>query len=134
MRSLPPERARFLGVVARRIVPDLQKADSELLGRFYSLIDLALMERPPSVRRRFGTFLGLIRWRPLLRHGTPFERLDGVAQDALLWRLQESRLRLLRQGFWGLKTLVFMGYYGQPGVGKALGYRPRSDGNEALGG
>jgi hypothetical protein len=46
--------------------------------------------------------------------------------------LESSPVRLLRVGVWGLKTLIFMGYYGQPVIAARTGYTPSLDGNEVL--
>jgi len=134
MRSLPEEKALFLEVVARRIVPEVARLDPAGRERFFRIIDGALMERAPGVRRQFGTLLGLVRWLPLPRWGTSFERLSEERQDRVLRWLQDVPLPLLRAGFWGLKAMVFMGYYGQTELWPELGYEPRSDGNEVLGG
>ena len=71
-------------------------------------------------------------WLPLFRWGTSFERLSGPRQDRVLRWLQDAPLTKLRAGFWGLKTLVFMGYYGQPELWPELPYEQLLDGNEAL--
>ena len=55
-------------------------------------------------------------------------RLDSSrAERALLW-FQEAPMAKIRQGFWGLKTLVFMGYYGRSEVWPEVGYAPDFDG------
>ena len=40
--------------------------------------------------------------------------------------------RQAAKGFWALRALAFMGYYGQPEVWPSLRYTPSSDGNEML--
>ncbi len=132
MQSLPEEKALFLEVVARRIVPEVADLDPGGRDRFFRLVDEALMDRPAGVRRQFGTLLGVVRWLSLPRWGTPFERLPGDRQDRVLRWLQDAPLPLLRAGFWGLKAMVFMGYYGQPELWPEVGYEPRPDGNEVL--
>ncbi len=132
MQALPRERALFFELVAARIVPELASLEPERMARFIGIVDGALMDRPPELRRQFGALLGLIRWLPLLRWGTSFERLSGPQQDRVLRWVQDAPVARLRAGFWGLKTLVFMGYYGQPEVWPELPYLPRLDGNEAL--
>ena len=37
--------------------------------------------------------------------------------------MQDAPLLLLRRGFWGLRTLIFMGYYGRDAARDAIGYR-----------
>ena len=132
MRALSRERALFLEVVAARIVPEVAGLDAAGMARFVGIVDGALMERPEALRRQFGMLLGVIRWLPLARWGTPFERLTGPQQDRVLGWLEDAPVSKLRAGFWGLKTLVFMGYYGQEEIWPELPYAPRRDGNEVL--
>ncbi len=119
-------------MVAGRIVPALGELDSGGITRFLGIIDEALGDRPPGVQHQFGLLLDLVRWLPVLRWGTSFDRMDVRRQDRVLCWFQHNRVRLFRQGFWALKTMVFMGYYGQPELWSSIGYDPRPDGNEVL--
>ena len=100
--------------------------------RFAAIVGKALAERPTALRRQFALFLSLLRWAPLLRFGATFERLAPTAQDAVLRWLLDAPAAKLRGGFWGLRALVFMGYYGQPETWGAIGYAPSFAGNERL--
>ena len=132
MKSLSQEKAEFLRVLAARIVPETTELDSAGMGRLIGLIDEALLERPPSVRRQFGIYLNLLRWAPLVRFGGPFEELSADRQDAVLRWFESCPVGLLRSGFWGLKVLIFMGYYGQPDTNAVVGYAPQRDGRAGL--
>ncbi len=133
VESLSQDRAVLLQTVAVRIVPGLAELSATDRGRFSAIVDRALQDRPPAVRRQVGVFLGVIRWAPLIRFGAPFERLDGDRQDRVLRFLEDCPVGLLRKGFWGLKAIVFMGYYGRPGAWEEIGYAPRFDSRGALG-
>jgi hypothetical protein len=62
-----------------------------------------------------------------------FERLPGERQDRWLGFLENAPLTLLRVGIWGLKTLVFLGYYTQDGVQQRIVYVPsKEEGNVRL--
>ena len=62
-----------------------------------------------------------------------FERLPGERQDRWLRFLENAPLTLLRVGIWGLKTLVFLGYYTQDGVQRRILYLPsKEEGNVRL--
>ena len=41
-------------------------------------------------------------------------------------------MQKLRVGVWGLRTLVFVGYYTDPNVQTQLGYHPRPEGWAAI--
>ena len=129
---LSPDQREFLSVLAGRIVPEWRKLDAAGLERSFALIEEALASRPASMRRQFRLFLRAVRWLPAFRFGRPFERLEPAAQDAVLGWLQDAPVALIRKGFWGLKTLVFLGYYGRHEAGEAVGYRPLKAGNTLL--
>lgn len=132
MKSLSQEKAEFLQVVAARIVPETTELDAAGLGRFFAIIDRALQDRPTEVRRQFAVFLGLLRWAPMLRFGSPLEKLRSDRQDAVLRWFEDCPVGLFRKGFWGLKAMVFMGYYGQPETNALVGYAPELDGGARL--
>jgi hypothetical protein len=132
MKSLSQDKAEFLQVLAARIVPELTDLDAAGLGRFFGIIDDALQNRPASVRGQFAVFLGVLRWAPVTRYGGPFENLRGDRQDAVLRWFEDCPVSLLRKGFWGLKAMVFMGYYGQPETNALVGYAPSFDGRDGL--
>jgi hypothetical protein len=128
----PDSSEAFLLLLARRIVPESERMSEDEKARFASIVRAALEDRPPSLRRQFGLFLTVLRWLPALRYLGPYDSLSPSHQDAALRWFQDAPIDLLRKGFWGLKTLVFMGYYGQPELGKKLGYRPAKNGNQFL--
>jgi len=132
MKSLPPAEVELLRVLAARIVPETGGLDAAGMGRFLAIVDGALMDREPAVRRKFATFLGVLRRAPVLRYGRPFEKLPAERQDAVLAWLEDCPVGLLRAGFWGLKAMVFMGYYGQPETNALIGYAPERDGGGRL--
>ena len=132
MKSLSQENAEFLGVLASRIVPETRELDGAGQARLFGIIDGALQDRDPSVRRQFGTFLGVLRWASLFRYGGPLEKLSAERQDAVLRWFEDCPVALLRKGFWGLKAMVFMGYYGQPETNDLVGYAPEFDGGARL--
>ena len=132
MKSLPQEKAEFLQVLAARIVPETTELDAAGLSRFFGIIDEALQDRPASVRRQFATFLGVMRWAPLARYGSPLDKLRAARQDAVLRWFEDCPVSLLRKGFWGVKAMVFMGYYGQPETNELVDYAPDLDGRAKL--
>jgi hypothetical protein len=101
------------------------------LGRFFAIVDDALQERSRSCAQ-FGVFLGVLRWAPAVRYGSRFDGLPAARQDAVLRWFEDCPVGLLRKGFWGLKAMVFMGYYAQPETNELIGYRARFDGRGAL--
>jgi len=132
MAVLTPSQKDFLLRLAPRIVPESSSLASGGREEFFRIIAEALEARPASMRRQFSLFLSILRWAPLLRYGALLDALPPHNQDAVLRWFQNSPVALLRKGFWGLKTLIFMGYYGRPEVGGSVHYTPSKQGNEFL--
>jgi len=132
MTSLNEERAWFLLVVAGRIVPEVAALDERGRAQLLAIIDRALADRGPEVCRKFAVFLGVLRLAPVLRYGATFSRLRPHRQDAVLRWFESAPFGLLRQGTWGLKSMVFMGYYGRAEAWEEIGYAPSFDSLERL--
>jgi hypothetical protein len=90
-----------------------------------AIVEDAVAKRPPALRRQLRLFIRLLNLLPVLRWGRTFERLDPARRARFLASLERSRLFLLRRGFWGVRTLVFMGYYARPSAYAQIGYDAR---------
>ncbi len=132
MTPLDRQRWATFLAVAGRVVPAVAGLDAAGRERFAAIVGTALAARAPALRRQFTLFLSVLRWAPALRYGASFDRLAPTAQDAVLRWLMDAPLAKLRGGFWGLRALVFMGYYGQPETWGAIAYAPSFAGNERL--
>ncbi len=132
MESLTGRHAAFFMVVAEAITPEVAALDRDGRARMETIVDTALMDRDSGTRSQFGTFLGVIRMAPVLRYGRTFDRLGADQKAAVLRWFQECPISLLRKGFWGLKVLVFMGYYGQEEHWSEIGYAPELDGRAGV--
>jgi hypothetical protein len=119
---LAPVRSTFRAV-ARTVVPDTAALDETGWSSVEAIVEDALAARPPRMRRQIVLFIRLIDWLARARHGHAFRDLDERARGRILQRLQSSPVLLLRRGFWGLRTLVFMGWYAQPSTADRIGYR-----------
>jgi hypothetical protein len=87
-------------------------------------VDRWVARLPAAVRRDLGRFLGYLEHLAPLRggFGSRFTRLDPAGQDAVLSGVEASSSDLLRAGFDGLKSLVFLGYYRDPRTWAIGGY------------
>lgn len=132
MPVLSPRKTEFLLVVARRIVPAIADLPENEQAGIARVVDDALAARGKAMQVQFGLFLDTLRWASVLKKGRPLDKLPGEAQDEVLRRLEDSPVSRIRTGVWGLKTLVYMGYYGDPERAAQFGYTPSFDGNEKL--
>jgi len=87
-------------------------------------VDAKLARMGADLRRDFGRFLAYIEHLAPLRGGlaSRFTRLDAAAQERVLAATEASSSDLLRAGFDGLKSLVFMGYYRDARAWGIVGY------------
>lgn len=131
-RPLAPVRGSFRAVV-RAVAPAAAELDAAGWAALERIVDQALAGRPRSVRRQLVLFLRALGALSLLRFARPLARLDGNRCRSLLHRLEHSRFLPLRRGVWGVRTLAYMGYYGQPSVQRGLGYGASAAGWEAGG-
>lgn len=125
--SLP----RVFRAVANTVVPDAGRLESEQWRRALATVENALADRPRSLHRQLRIFLRLVQWLPVLRWLRPFTALDADRRQRWLSALQDAPVLRVRQGFWGLRTLCFMGYYGLPEVRGEIGYRAHPRGWKA---
>lgn len=128
---LAPVRAVFRAVVVT-VVPDAKQLGEANWLAVEELVEDALKIRPPSLRRRFRLFLRTIEWLPVVRYGRTFSSLEDQQRGRVLRYLQDHPLQRIRCGFWGLRTLAFLGYYGRPEGAYGIGYAADPRGWEAV--
>ena len=124
---------RFLLCLAACIVPESAGAPTQVTDPLLAAVDEELQPRPRLQQLEFKLLLLAIRWMTLPFTLRRFERLPAARQDRWLRFLENAPLTLLRVGIWGLKTLVFLGYYTQDGVQRRILYLPsKEEGNVRL--
>jgi len=124
-----PVRDSFRAV-AVTVVPEavsLQPAEWEEVER---IVERGLASRPSSIRRQLRLFVRILEILPLFRFGKTFRRLDPDRRTRFLLAIQDAPLLLLRRGFWGVRTLIYMGYYSRPAARDEIGYRATTAGWE----
>ncbi len=124
---LAPVRATFRAV-AEAVVREAASLSPEGWRELEAQVETALASRPEAMQRQLVTFLRVIEYLPLLKHFRRFSRLSLNARTGILRGFESSTRPLFRRGMWGLRTLVFLGYYTRDDVQGALGYRAHADG------
>ncbi len=117
--------------VATCVVPEAGGLDAAQWDEMAAIVARAIAARPRALQRQLALFFTLLEWLPLLRYGRRLSRLDAGRRARVLDRLQRAPVLLLRRGFWGVRTLILMGYYGRPAAPAAIGYRADARGWEA---
>ena len=117
--------------VATCVVPEAVRLDAAQWDEMEAIVGRAVAARSRAVQRQLALFLTVLEWLPLLRYARRLSRLDPARRAAFLDWLQRAPLLLLRRGFWGVRTLVLMGYYGRPAAAREIGYRADARGWEA---
>lgn len=119
---LAPVRAVFRAV-ATTVVPEAAALDEAGWRELEAIVEWQLGERPPAMRRQIVAFLRALNLLPLARYGRTLASLGAGRRTAVLRALQDAPVPLLRRGVWGVRTLVFMGYYGRAAAAAEIGYR-----------
>ena len=128
---LAPVRAVFRAVVVT-VVPDAKQLDEPNWLALEALVEDALEIRTPTLRGQLQLFLRAIEWLPVVRYGRTFTALGTEQRSRVFRYLQDHPVERIRCGFWGLRTLALLGYYGRPDGADAIGYRPDARGWEAV--
>lgn len=127
---LLPVRSAFRAI-ALTVVPEATSLTELDWLAAESIIEGALAQRPAGIRRQLQLLIRALDLLPLLRYGRRFTSLDFLSRLAFLDAMQRFPVLPVRRGVWGLRTLVFMGYYARPEAGAAIGYRADVRGWEA---
>ena len=122
MTTLEPVRAEFRAI-AETIVPEAAALDAEQWREVEAIVERALRSRGPRVQRQIRFLIRALDAMPRLRYGRRFMELDPEHRVRILAAVESAPALLLRRGFWGLRTLSYMGYYARPSAARALGYR-----------
>lgn len=120
--TFAPVRETFRAL-ANSIVPEAVRLDEKSWREVESIIDEGLASRPESIRRQLRIFVRVLNALPLFRYGRTFRSLASDRRTAFLRSIENAPLLLVRRGFWGIRTLVFMGYYGRDAARDEVGYR-----------
>lgn len=124
---LAPVEAPFRALAAT-FVPELGAAHPDQWAALTTTVEAALRGRPPALTRQLVSFIRALDVVCRLRFWCPLASADPAQRLRLLRSFEGSPLLAFRRGVWGLRTLVFMGYYTQPEVVAALGYRANAAG------
>jgi hypothetical protein len=120
--------------IATVVVPEATALTPAEWDEVERTVESALETRPAALRRQLVAFLRAINLLSVARYGRVLTALSPVQRTTFLSRIERAPLLLLRRGFWGVRTLVFMGYYTRPAAHEAIGYRARAAGWAARGG
>ena len=124
----------ILHAVATTLIPESSSLDTRAWTELETVIEDALARRDASVRRQLIAFLRLLQYLPIARYGRPLTTLNTRQRRVFLESIEYSSLLRVRRGFWGLRTLVFMGYYTRDDVAAEIGYNPSAGGWTVRGG
>ncbi len=132
LRVLSPWQFVVLSAIARRIAaPDVEDGSVPTIDDVYAVafLDVYLAKLPSPLRRDFLRLVAFVEHlAPLLsslgakKMSSRFSRLGAADQDRVLLWIESNDSGLLRGGFDGLKSCVFMGYYRDARTWKILSY------------
>lgn len=123
-------RPGVMRALLETFVPAASGLDEHGLETVLHYADGMIAGRGKAIRRQVVLALNVLRLLSLLRFGRPLTRLDADVRRRFLESLQDAPVLKLRQAVWGLRTLLFGGYYADPARQPELGYRPHLRGWE----
>jgi len=118
--------------VVSTVVPEAVDLDEACWAELERVVEETLRARPRSLQRQLRLLLRGIQWLPVLGCGRTFTALDPARRARFLSTLEHHPVPLIRKGFFGLRTLALLGYYGRPKAARAIGYAADPRGWEAL--
>lgn len=121
MTMLSPVLPIFRAVTST-VVPEAAELDEPGWRELGTMVEQILRDRPPAMLRQLRWFLRTIQWLCVIRYGRSFTSLSADKRTQVLFYLQDHPVELVRSGFWGLRTLAFLGYYGRAQAVQAIGY------------
>ncbi len=117
--------------IATSVVPEAARLDEAGWAEVEKVVEDALSRRPAALRKQLRLFIGLLDAYALLRHGRMLRALAPSQRLHVLEAMENAPVLLFRRGIWGLRTLIFMGYYVRPSAAAEIGYRAEPRGWEA---
>jgi hypothetical protein len=125
LKALSPWQLVVTDHIARRIAaPDREGVVSPDDIDVAGFVDGYVASMHPTVRRDLLRLIGYVEHVAPIGCGfaSRFTKLSPADQDRVLASLESSSQELLRGGFEGLKSLVFMGFYRDARTWSVLGY------------
>jgi hypothetical protein len=117
--------ARF-EALQRCLVPRSRRFTDAQREASRDLINGVLADKPAAVHFKIALFLFLIDGVALIFGLRRFAGLGSARQRRVMDFFFDSKIALLRKGFWGVNTLAKLGVYGQPSVYGEIGYVKRA--------
>lgn len=130
MAGLLPLQHRLRPMV-ETFVPATCDIDVERHRKVVQAIDVRLATEPPALTRQLRMLVNILYFLPIVFHLRTFAGLTPAQRQRFLERFQDGPIAKLRVGIWGLRTLVFVGWYADPEVGRQLGWRAGAGGWQA---
>lgn len=127
---IAPVRPAFQAL-ATTIVPEATRLTTGEWLEVEAIIEDYLSRRPAAIRRQLRLFVRVLGLAALARFGRSLTALDPERRTRFLAAVQDSPILLLRRGFWGLRTMVYLGYYSRAEAAGEIGYRANVRGWEA---
>lgn len=114
--------SRTFRAIAEAVVPEVVQLDDSGWRSMCALVERAVAQRPAKMQRQLALFVRILNLLSLLKHRKKLHSLPSAVRTRFLENIQNSNLLLFRRGFWGLRTLVLMGYYARPEAMSQVGY------------
>jgi hypothetical protein len=115
-------RSKTFRAIAEAVVPEAAQLDDAGWNAFSGIVTHAISQRPARMQRQLALFIRVLNVMSYAHNRRALHRLDRAARTRFLEQIQNSPFLLIRRGFWGIRTLILMGYYARPECMPDIGY------------
>lgn len=122
LKYLKKNKLLTFSAVADRILPADANSPEGGSMQTAAVVDWYMMKVPEDIRKKILLFIDVIQFTGLFFGGKTFSNNSIQAQERQLKWMENNKVRLLRMGFFGIKTFVEMGYYTREDVWKSINY------------
>lgn len=108
--------------IANRIIPKDGHSEGGGTMQTAGIVDWGMKKMDASIRSQVLLLIIVMEVLGFVFGLRPFSKNSPAAQDRQLKWMENNPIRLLRMGFFGLKTFVCMGYYTRKNVWETINY------------
>lgn len=116
-------QSKTFRAVAESIVPEIRQLGAMEWQEVAGIVEHAVGQRPTVMRQQLSLFLRALNVLSLLKHGRTVAHLIPSMRAEFLHGIENSSVLAIRRGFWGVRTLILMGYYARASAMPLIGYR-----------
>ncbi len=117
-----------LRAIVEAFIPATQGLSAQEYAALIARIDARLAQEEPIVTTQLRFLVRVLDFLPLFRYGAPLHSLPADQRHRFLAWMQDCPIAKLRVGVWGLRTMIYVGWYTDTQVAQGLGWKASAGG------